>query len=165
MIRRLSIAAPSGVPRLRDLAAEVAETLQPRQAALGSPLPPRWVDLAVQLERDLAADAGQALVHGDLHYGNVLAGLRQPWLAIDPRAFAGDPELSVPELMWTRIDEATDSALVRTLLDTIVEAGGLDAEKARAWTEVRAVDYWLWGLDNGLTEDPIRCHRLLDVLT
>ncbi len=31
-----------------------------------------------------------------------------------------------------------------------------------------AVDYllWglLWGLDNGFTEDPVRCHRLLDTL-
>jgi hypothetical protein len=25
----------------------------------------------------------------------------------------------------------------------------------------RAVDYWLWGLHHGLTEDPGRCHRLL----
>jgi streptomycin 6-kinase len=23
------------------------------------------------------------------------------------------------------------------------------------------VDYWLWGLENGLTEDPERCRRLL----
>jgi streptomycin 6-kinase len=164
MIRRLAIPAPSEMPRLGMVAAEVAETLQPRQAALGSPLPQRWLDLAVHLERDLAADAGEALVHGDLHYGNVLGGTRQPWLAIDPRALAGDPELSVPELIWTRIDEAADSRDVRTLLDVIVEAGGLDPEKAHAWTVVRAVDYWLWGLENGLTEDPIRCHRLLDIL-
>jgi hypothetical protein len=27
-----------------------------------------------------------------------------------------------------------------------------------------AVDYLLWGLDNGFTEDPVRCHRLLDTL-
>jgi len=27
-----------------------------------------------------------------------------------------------------------------------------------------AVDYLLWGLDNGFTEDPVRCHWLLDIL-
>jgi len=26
----------------------------------------------------------------------------------------------------------------------------------------RAVDYWLWGLDAGLTEDPLRCRRLVE---
>jgi streptomycin 6-kinase len=36
--------------------------------------------------------------------------------------------------------------------------------KARAWTIVRAADYWLLGLDHGFTEDPVRCHRLLDAL-
>jgi hypothetical protein len=28
----------------------------------------------------------------------------------------------------------------------------------------RAVDYWLWGLAAGLTEDPLRCRRLVSVL-
>lgn len=165
MIRRLAIPAPSDVPQLGDAAAETAETLQPRQDALGGPVPGRWVDLAVQLERDLAADADNLLVHGDLHYGNILAGTRHPWLAIDPRGAAGDPEFSVPELMWTRIDELSDPVAVRRLLDVIVAAGDLDADKARAWTIVRAVDYWLWGLDIGLTWDPARCDRLVDILT
>ena len=35
---------------------------------------------------------------------------------------------------------------------------------AAGWTVVRAVDYWLWGLEHGLTEDPVRCARLVDAL-
>lgn len=164
LVCRLAIPAPADLPRLRDQAAEGAETLWPRQRSLGDPLPIRWVDQAVRLQRDLAADAGGLLVHADLHYGNVLAGTRAPWLAIDPRAVAGDPELSVPELMWVRLDEAPDDPAVHSLLAAVVGAGGLDADKARAWTVVRAVDYWLWGLDAGLTDDPVRCRRLLEVL-
>lgn len=110
------------------------------------------------------ADAGAHLVHADLHYGNVLAGTRQPWLAIDPRAIAGDPELSVPELMWTQLDEAEHASDIRSLLAALIQAAALDPGKAKAWTVVRAVDYWLWGLDNDFTEDPVRCHRLLDAL-
>jgi energy-coupling factor transporter ATP-binding protein EcfA2 len=29
---------------------------------------------------------------------------------------------------------------------------------------VRSIDYWLWGLDNGLTSDPVRCQRIASAL-
>jgi streptomycin 6-kinase len=29
---------------------------------------------------------------------------------------------------------------------------------------VRAVGYWLWGLENGLTIDPVRCERAAGAL-
>jgi streptomycin 6-kinase len=41
----------------------------------------------------------------------------------------------------------------------------LDFEKARRWALVRCIDYWLWGLEHGLTEDPKRCRRIVDALT
>jgi streptomycin 6-kinase len=66
--------------------------------------------------------------------------------------------------MWTRLDEAGTASNIRALLAAITRAAALDPAKARAWTIVRAVDYWLWGLDHGFTEDPVRCHRLLDAL-
>src|SRR5580658_414748 len=164
LIRQLTIPAPPGLCQLRDLATEIAQTLRPRQHALDSPVPARWVGQATGLAAELAAEAGANLVHADLHYGNILAGTRQPWLAIDPKAIAGDPELSVPELMWTRLDEAETASDICALLAAITHAAVLDPAKARAWTIVRAVDYWLWGLDPGFTEDPVRCHRLLDAL-
>jgi hypothetical protein len=114
------------------------------QNALGNPVPARWVGLAARLAAELAADAGADLVHADLHYGNVLAGTRQCWLAIDPKAIAGDPELSVPELMWTRLDEAENASDIRALLAALTHAAAMDPAKAKAWTIVRAVDYWLW---------------------
>ena len=40
----------------------------------------------------------------------------------------------------------------------------LEPECARAWALFRTVDYWLWGLDNGLTQDPVRCARLFAAL-
>ena len=157
LIRQLTIPAPPGLCQLRDMATEIAQTLKLRQNAPDSRVPARWVGQATGLAAELAADAGANLVHADLHYGNILAGTRQPWLAIDPKAIAGDPELSVPELMWTRLDEAETAGDIRALLAAITLAAALDPAKARAWTIVRAVDYWLWGLDHGFTEDPVRC--------
>jgi streptomycin 6-kinase len=163
LIRQLAVPAPAGIPAAASYGRQVADGLRQRNRSLGGPVPNDWVDRAAALAGQLASDAGSTLVHADLHYGNVLAGTREPWLAIDPRAVAGDPEQSVPELMWTRIDELDDEA-IPTLLDVIVDAGRLNAEKARAWTVVRAVDYWLWGLPIGLTIDPARCARLLSSL-
>src|SRR5688572_13148750 len=40
---------------------------------------------------ELAGSAADRLLHWDLHYENVLAGQREPWLAIDPKPLAGDP--------------------------------------------------------------------------
>jgi streptomycin 6-kinase len=164
LIRRLAIPAPEGIRSLDAVAEGIAEDVHLRNERLGRPVPLPWADLVAGLARDLGADAGSVLVHGDLHYGNVLAG-RRTWLAVDPKAVSGDPECSVPELMWTRLDEAAGPAGARTLLDTVVGAAGLDPAKARGWTIIRAVDYWLWGLDAGLTEDPVRCRRLVETFT
>jgi hypothetical protein len=70
----------------------------------------------------------------------------------------------VPELLWTRDDYMESDASIRQMLAAIVGAGGLDLEQARRWVIVRCVDYLLWGLGHGLTEDPVRCRRILQAV-
>lgn len=164
LIRTLAVAAPPGLRTLAELTAGLPTTMPRRQRALGDPVPPAWVAAACHYARTLPVEGEGVLVHADLHYGNVLAGPRQPWSAVDPRAVRGAPEYSVPELMWTRADELHSDAEVRRLLDTVVAAGGLDAEAAHGWVVARCVDYWLWGLERGLTVDPRRCARILGAL-
>ena len=43
----------------------------------------------------------------DLHFQNVLAGTREPWLVIDPKPLAGDLEWGVIPLFWNRFTEST----------------------------------------------------------
>jgi streptomycin 6-kinase len=114
---------------------------------------------------DLARDPERSLVRTDLHYGNILASARpgEPWVAIDSTAAVGAPERSTAELLWTP-DEIPGPAAIRELLGTLVEHGQLDMAKAIAWSFVRTIDYWLWGLENGLTSDPLRCHRVAGAL-
>nr|WP_268248763.1 aminoglycoside phosphotransferase family protein [Actinoplanes ianthinogenes] len=131
-----------------------------RQERCGGPL----VSQALRYAVELPGRGEQVLVHADLHYGNILAGRRRPWLAIDPRPVRGAPEHAVPELMWSRADDLSSGAEIRRLLSTMVDAGGLDGSLARAWVITRCVDYWLWGVERGLTVDPVRCSRVLAAL-
>jgi streptomycin 6-kinase len=166
LIRTLAIQPPPPFPALQAAAGQLAATFAARQRSLQDPIPHQWVTLAARLAAGLADDPVRCLVHTDLHYDNILASARpgQPWVAIDPAAAAGAPERSVAELLWTRADELPGPHAITGLLATIVDHGQLDLAKTVAWGFVRSIDYWLWGLDNGLTSDPLRCQRIASAL-
>jgi len=114
------------------------------------------VAAAVDTCRHLLADPGRVrLVHGDLHYANVLTGPRG-WVAIDPKPLVGDPEFDLLPLLrnrWTDITATGDPArAVRQRLAVLVDAANLDGDRARRWARVRAVDDALWGLEH---HDPV----------
>ncbi|MEV0651144.1 aminoglycoside phosphotransferase family protein [Phytomonospora sp. NPDC050363] len=164
LLRRLAVPAPPGLRHLTDLAAELAAGLPGRWRELGRPFPRRRLELAHGLARDLAAPTGgdPLLVDHDLHYDNVLAADREPWLAVDPKVLAGDPEYQTAQLLWTRLDEMDGPAELLRHFHALVDAAGLSPDLARAWTVVRCADYLLWGLAAGFTEDPRRCAAILD---
>jgi len=164
LIAELTVPAPPGLPRLTERLARLRVEGSADDDALGQPIPRRWLLDALELAHALDRDDSD-LVHGDLHYGNVLADRSGRWRAIDPKPVSGDPAYSVPELIWTRCDELEDAAAIRRLVRRIADAAGLDPGRAAGWTIVRAVDYWLWGLAHGLTEYPVRCHRLVAALS
>ncbi len=166
LMRTLAIEASGSFPSLQATARQLAATFQPRQRSLQDPVPGQWITLAARLAANLARDPERSLVHTDLHYGNILASERpgEQWVAIDPTAAVGAPERSTAELLWTRVDELSGPQAITGLLDTLVEYGQLDRAKAIAWGFVRSIDYWLWGLENGLTIDPLRCQRVAGAL-
>ncbi len=56
-------------------------------------IPRRYLDQASALAKGKLVTrrpADERLLHTDLHYTNVLAAYRSPWLAIDPKPMAGD---------------------------------------------------------------------------
>jgi streptomycin 6-kinase len=166
LIRTLAIEAPRSFPSVQATACQLAASFQARQQALHDPLPGEWIALATGLAAELGRDRERSLLHTDLHYGNILASERprERWVAIDPKAAAGTPARSAAELLWTRVDELPGPQAITGLLDTIVENGQLNHAKATAWAFVRSIDYWLWGLENGLTTDPVRCKRVASAL-
>lgn len=164
LLRRLVIPAPIGLRTMREQYADAHELLPQRWAQFGQPMPRQLLDRACGLAVDLSASNPMLLVDYDLHYRDILAAAREPWLALDPKVVAGTPEFGLAQLLWCRLDEIVAAGELAYHFDLLVDAAELDAELARGWTFVRCVDYWLWGLTVGLTHDPVRCSQIIDWL-
>ena len=170
LLRRLAVPVPAEwpappVPGLQQWALDLAAALPGRWRATGRRFPERCLDAAVEVATALAPCAGELLANRDMHYQNVLPGEREPWLVIDPKVMRGDAEFGLAPLLWRRLGEAGGPAGLRRRFDTLVDEAGLDAELARGWTLLRAVDYQLWGLNLGLTEDPALSATVIDWLS
>lgn len=148
---RLHVPAP---PQVRPLASYVARwSADLARLPRSAPLPHRLVEQAVGLVPDLLADDPGLLVHGDLHYANVLAADREPWLAIDPKPMSGDPHYEPAPMLWNRWPELVDGpgglrAGVRRRFHALVDAAGLDEDRARDWVVVRMVQNALWSVQD-----------------
>lgn len=148
---RLHVPAP---PQPRRLTGELQRWEQQLRALpRNAPVPRRLVEQSLAIVHGFAADDGTdgTLVHGDLHYDNVLAADREPWLAIDPKPLSGDPHFEPAPMLWTRWDEVVGSGsardAVRRRFHTIVDAAGLDEGRARDWAILRVVLNAVWELD------------------
>jgi len=139
---RLHVPAPPQLRCLSEQAARWAEEL----GALGrdAPLPHRMVEHARALARDFAADPATdgVLIHADLHFGNVLAGDREEWLAIDPKPLSGDPHYELAPMLWNRFEEyaGRERDAIRDRFLTLVDTAELDEDRARDWVIVRMLD-------------------------
>jgi streptomycin 6-kinase len=152
LLRRLAIPLDRDalvLVKQNDTTACWVTDLPKRWEQLGRPCDRRLVDLAVDTCRQLRVEQ-PLLVHGDLHQENVLGASREPWLAIDPKGMAGEPEFDdEPALRncWDALVATGDTrrALLRRQA-IIIEAGELDYERSRLWSQVRSIDNLLWAV-------------------
>ena len=146
-------------PDLRCLADEADRLRTSITAMLGRTpdvLPRAVADRAVETLETCAAqvrsDPGPLkVVHGDLHYENVLHALPgQPprWVAIDPLPVAGCPEWEVAPVIRNRWDDAAATGdperALRRRFDIVCERAALDRHLAQAVLQAVAVDNVLW---------------------
>lgn len=141
------------IPQLRTLTSYVERWADDLASLFpGAPLPRRLVAQAVSLGRDFAADeqTDGRIIHGDLHYTNVLAAERDPWLAIDPKPVSGDPHYEPAPMLWNRFDELAEDvrAGIRRRFHTLVDTAGLDEDRARDWVVVRMMTNACWRLQD-----------------
>ncbi|MCX5198733.1 aminoglycoside phosphotransferase family protein [Streptomyces sp. NBC_00249] len=152
LARLTSVAAPEGLRGLGEMAAAMLAEA-PRAAGRLADAGERRLlrDCAAALA-EVAGEPGDRLLHWDLHFDNVLAGAREPWLVIDPKPLSGDPgfELLPSIVNGFRADE------VGWRFDLLTEAAGVDRERARAWTLGRVLQNCLWEVEDGEEELPER---------
>ncbi len=117
------------------------------------PGPPRFVEWALRAGKELAAEPGSHVVHGDLHYLNVMCRDGEA-VAIDPKGFNASPEYDIAPLLWNRWAdlEASGEAgeAIRDRFYTVVDAAELDERRARDWVVVRCMVNLGWVAQDGV---------------
>lgn len=151
--RRLGVPAPPGLPRLRDRADAWEEQLHKDARELVHGLPPRVLDAAVATVRELGRVQPDTLVHGDLHPRNILRADREPWLAVDPKGYAGDRAYDAGALLkalllWLLDADDLGKALHRAM-DVFAEAAELDRGRVQRWAQLHAVQGAFWARRHG----------------
>ncbi|GGT04904.1 hydroxyurea phosphotransferase [Planobispora rosea] len=156
MARLVAVPAPPGLRRLADIAAAMLDQAPRAVRALRDPAEQQLVRTCASAVAELIGEPGDRLLHWDLHYDNILAGRREPWLAIDPEPLAGDPGFD----LWPALDSRWEEAVVATgdvtravlrRFDLLTEVLGLDRQRATGWTLGRILQNALWDIEDGKT--------------
>ncbi|MEV4436531.1 aminoglycoside phosphotransferase family protein [Streptomyces sp. NPDC049585] len=151
--RRLAVPAPPGLPRLREQAGAWVEELRKDARELTHALPRPVVDAAVATAAELGGTQPDTVIHGDLHARNILRADREPWLAVDPKGYAGDPAYDGGTLLKSRalaLAGADDlPRAVHRTIDVFAEAAELDRERVRRWAQLHAVQAAFWARRHG----------------
>ncbi|MGV9884664.1 aminoglycoside phosphotransferase family protein [Streptomyces sp. NPDC003006] len=155
LARLVAVPAPKGLRGLGDIAADMLERVPRAVAALSDPADRQLLRGWASAVAELIEEPGDRMLHWDLHYDNVLAAEREPWLAIDPEPLAGDPGFD----LWPALDSRWDDVVakgdaervVRRRFDQLTEVLGLDPARAAGWTLGRLLQNELWDIEGGST--------------
>lgn len=145
-----SFPAPPGMRRLGDIAGAMLEQTPWALTQIADPEARGLVADCAAALREVVAEPGDRLLHWDLHYENVLAADRSPWLAIDPKPLAGDPGFD----LLPAIDNRFDPDEVHWRFDAMTDVLALDRPRARAWTLGRVLQNCLWEIEDGRPLEP-----------
>ena len=128
---------PAAAHGFRPLSAMLAHWSDETQLAVGQWLDADLVNEGLRLFRELPHSAPRnVLLATDLHAGNVLRARREPWLAIDPKPFVGDPAYDATQHLLNcqdRLRSDPDGTIRR-----FAELLAVDHDRIREWTFARA---------------------------
>jgi streptomycin 6-kinase len=107
--RLVRVPAPQGLRSPGDITAEMLEKVPKAVEALADPADRQLLRGWASAVAELAGEPGDRMLHWDLHYDNVLAAQREPWLAIDPEPLAGDHGFD----LWPALDSRWDDVVTK----------------------------------------------------
>ena len=157
LLARLSaVRAPAGMRRLSDFGADLLDRTPRALTLVRDRSQYGLIRACAAALEDVLSEAGDRLVHEDLHFDNVLAPLscdqREPWLAIDPNPVAGDPGFALLAALHNRWEEAVATGdvprAIRRRFDLMTDILGLDRDRACAWTLGRVLQNVLWDVEH-----------------
>ena len=132
------------------------------------PIDPDLFEMGARLLLELCdTSVAQVVLHGDLHYGNILSSDREGWLAIDPKGVVGEPCYEVGDMFRNRVDELYDKPdpvrAMRHRIETVATLTAFDPERVRLWALAQAVLSCLWTAEDPrqAVEVDLRAARLL----
>ncbi|MGH4029519.1 aminoglycoside phosphotransferase family protein [Actinomycetota bacterium Odt1-20B] len=150
LARLTSVRAPAGLRTLGDIAGQMLADTPDALKSLADPAERALVERCAGALREVVGEPGDRLLHWDLHFENVLAADREPWLAIDPKPLAGDPGFD----LWPALNNEFDADDLLWRFDAMSEVLGLDRKRAAAWTLGRVLQNALWEIEDGRALDP-----------
>lgn len=131
--------------------AEDFQRLRARFEGGAGPFPPLLVERAERVFRQAARDEHAVLLHGDMHPRNILAGEREPWLAIDPKGVVGDPLYDVACLI-NAVPPLPDKRMVRQMMarrvDLLAELLAVPRQPILRWALADAVLAAWWSYED-----------------
>ena len=136
LLRRLWRRPPSPHP-FRSLSAMIDDWCQETMGRFGEWTDPGLVHEGLRHFRDLSQPSPRdSLLATDLHAGNVLRARREPWLAIDPKPFVGDPAYDATQHLLNCGERLRADPLgtIRRLADLLE----VEDERVRLWMFARA---------------------------
>jgi streptomycin 6-kinase len=145
------VALPDGHP-FRTIA-DLARGFERLRKTFGGygPFPAERVARAEGLFHELARETAARLIHGDLNPGNILRATRAPWLAIDPKGYAGDPLWDVATFLNDPPSDLSPGDLRRLQARRVAglaEALGVARSDILAWAEAHAVLSAWWSYED-----------------
>lgn len=151
--RRLAIPAPPGIPPLADEAESWEAELRENARFTCHCLSRIAIDAAIATIRELGQVQPHLMVHGDFHATNILRAEREPWLAIDPKGYAGDPAYDARMVLaWRPLRSLRSAELriaLRRALGIFAETAELDPARVQRWAQFQAVKAALGGRRRG----------------
>ncbi len=155
LARLVALPAPARMRRLADIAAAMLVQTPDAVPALCDRSDQQLVRTCASAVAELICEPGDRLLHWDLHYDNILAGQREPWLAIDPKPLAGDPGFDLLPALGNRWEDVVATGdIPRAVLrrfDVLTEVLGLNRQRAAGWTLGRILQNALWDIEGGKT--------------
>ncbi|GAA1573926.1 aminoglycoside phosphotransferase family protein [Kribbella karoonensis] len=164
----MAVPAPPGIRRLADIAGQMLADAPAIIPLLADPAERALARRLADRMAEALPEPGDRLLHWDLHYYNVMAAKRQPWLVIDPKPLAGDPAFELMPAVWNRWDDlvATGdlSRAIRYRFDLMLDVTGIERERALAWTAGRILQNVLWFTEDGDTRIEAELKAVADAL-